>query len=225
MIKAIAIDDEPIALNIIKEHQEKIPFLEIIEFFTNPIEAIAYLEKNRVDLIFLDIKMPDISGIELLKSLTTKPLVIFTTAYPEHAIDGFELDAVDYLLKPFEFMRFLKAVNKVRKMVSPETKTESIFVKNGYDYERIDIDDIQYLEGAGNYIKFVKKEREILSRMTMSEIEGLVKNTGLMRIHRSFFVNTKHILKVEKHQVSVGAFKIPIGASHTQEVQSWVESQ
>jgi two-component system, LytTR family, response regulator len=225
MIKAIAIDDEPIALNIIKEHQEKIPFLEIIEFFTNPIQAISYLEKNQVDLIFLDIKMPDISGIDLLKSLTHKPLVIFTTAYPEHALDGFELDAVDYLLKPFEFMRFLKAVNKVQKILSPETITESVFVKNGYDYERINISDILYLEAAGNYIKFVKKEYEILSRMTMSEIEELVKNTSLIRIHRSFYANTKHIQKVEKHQVIIRDYKIPIGATYFPEVKEWVESQ
>ena len=225
MIKAIAIDDEPIALNIIKEHQEKIPFLEIIEFFTNPITAITYLAENRVDLIFLDIKMPDISGIDLLKSLSKKPLVVFTTAYPEHALDGFELDAVDYLLKPFDFIRFLKAVNKVQKVISPEAISESIFIKNGYDHERLNFADILFLEGAGNYIKFVKTEGEILSRMTMADVESLIADSSLKRIHRSFFANTEHIKKVEKHQVTVGDFQIPVGASYLSEVKEWVELQ
>src|SRR5690606_13267533 len=180
MINAIAIDDEPIALEIIEIYAQKVPFLSLEKKFTNAFEALDYLKDNQVELLFLDIKMPDISGIDFLTSLIIKPHVIFTTAYSEHAVTGFELEATDYLLKPFSFPRFLKACNKVSDLVSlrqHDSKADHIFVKDSFDVVRIDLMDILFLEATGNYIRYVLKDREILTRMTIKEaIEVLPKN-------------------------------------------------
>src|SRR5690606_12465688 len=146
---AIAIDDEPIALDIVAAHAAKVPFIELTASFTNAFDAIAYLQQNKVDLLFLDIKMPDINGMDLLKTLSKPPLVIFTTAYSEHAVQSFELDAIDYLLKPFSLSRFLKACNKAKELydlrnLNTGTKTDFIFIKDGYEQVKVSFSDISY---------------------------------------------------------------------------------
>ena len=216
MIHAIAIDDEPIALEIIEVYAKKVPFLSLEKTFVNAFEALDYLIDNPVDLIFLDIKMPDISGIDFYTSLTVKPHVVFTTAYSEHAVIGFELEAVDYLLKPFSFPRFLKACNKVNDLLSStplENKADHIFIKDGFDIIRIDIDDILYLEATGNYMRFVAKEREILTRMTIKEAIDILPPEQFIQVHRSFIINLFQVDKMEKHQVVISKNIIPVSSS------------
>jgi len=217
MIKAIAIDDEPLALDIIEKHAAKIPFLEIAERFTNAYDAFGYLKTNAVDLIFLDVKMPDISGIEFLSSLTKTPLVIFTTAYQEYAVDSYNFQTIDYLLKPFEFGRFLKAVNKVGDRLEQKNDTY-VFLKSGYEYIRLEIAQIRFVKAEGNYVKFVTKEEQVLPRMTMQEAENLLLPKGFFKTHRSFLVNKDFINKVEKHQLTIGDDLIPVSANYYQEL-------
>src|SRR5690349_23863965 len=153
-MKAIAVDDEPIALEVVISLTQKVPFVELKASFTNAFDALQYLQKEEIDLIFLDIKMPDISGIEFLQTLRKKPLVIFTTAYTEHAVTSFELDAVDYLLKPFSLARFIKGCNKayeLYKVRNAGNETDHLYVKTGYEQVKILYEDIQYVEAAGNY--------------------------------------------------------------------------
>lgn len=209
MIYAIAIDDEPIALKVVAEHAAKIPFLNLQASFTNAFEALNYLKNERVDLLFLDINMPDISGIDFLKALTDPPLVIFTTAYSEYALESYELDAIDYLLKPFEFGRFLKAVNKANEKLGQKAD-DAIFVKSGYEYHRIRFEDLKYLKAEGNYIQFVTTNEKLLSRMTMKEAEVEVGNNHFIKVHRSYIINTHFVDKIEKHQLHIGEEIIPI---------------
>lgn len=219
MITAIAIDDEPIALEVVRNHSAKVPFLDLRATFTNAFEAMDYLRQHPVDILFLDIKMPDISGIEFFKSLNKKPLVIFTTAYSEHAVAGFELDAVDYLLKPFPLTRFLKACNKAEEWLElrarQETTVGHLFVKTGYDRVRIVFDEIDYVEATGNYVNFVLGDRQILSRMTISECEEALPRQRFIRVHRSFIAAKDKIEKIERHQLTIRGSILPVGMSYT----------
>ena len=223
---AIAVDDEPIALDIIKSHASKVPFLTLAAVFTNAFEAIAFLQKNQVDLIFLDIKMPDISGIDFLHSLSNPPLVIFTTAYAEHAVKGFELNAMDYLLKPFSLSRFLKACNKAEELYSLRKKTttaaaaESIFIKDGYEQIRITIDDIIYVEAAGNYtVIHLTGLPSLSTRMPISDMLSLLPPQRFVRTHRAFIVAKKAVTKFDRSQVWIGSQIIPVGPTYIQCLQ------
>lgn len=220
-MKAIAIDDEPIALGIVRSHASKVPFLELKEIFTNPFNALNYLQQEPVDLIFLDIKMPDISGIDFFNSLNKKPLVIFTTAYSEYAVTSFELDAIDYLLKPFSLARFIKACNKAHELYQLRANAEAkdyLFLKTGYEQVKVYFDDIYYLEAAGNYVSFVLRNKKLLSRMTINESEEVLPVNKFIRIHRSFITALSKIDKIEKHQVYINGFNIPIGISYSQNI-------
>jgi len=217
MITAIAVDDEPIALDVVRNHAAKVPFLDLQATFTNAFEAMDYLQHHPVDLLFLDIKMPDISGIEFYRSLRRKPMVVFTTAYSEHAVAGFELDAVDYLLKPFPLPRFLKACNKAQEWLELRgkgAKPAYIFVKTGYDHIKVDFEAIDYLEATGNYVNFVLGDSQVLSRMTITECEVLLPNDRFVRIHRSFITAIGKVEKIERHQLTVNGNILPVGASY-----------
>ncbi len=217
-MKAIAVDDEPIALEIIRTHASKVPYLELKAEFTDAFKALDYLQKEQVDLIFLDIKMPDISGIDFFNSLSRKPLLIFTTAYSEHAVTSFEMDAVDYLLKPFSLPRFIKACNKAHELYTLRNATEQndyLYVKTGYEQLKIMFEDILYLEAAGNYVTFVTKEKKILSRSTFAEAISLLPEKKFVRTHRSYVVAVSKIDKIERHQVTIGNAKVPISDAYT----------
>jgi len=217
MITAIAVDDEPIALDVVRSHAAKVPFLELQATFTNAFEAMGYLRQHPVDLLFLDIKMPDISGIEFFMSLSKKPLVVFTTAYSEHAVAGFELDAVDYLLKPFSLPRFIKACNKAQEWLElrgKDTKPACIFVKTGYEQIKVDFDAIDYLEATGNYVNFVLGDSQVLGRMTITECEALLPSDRFVRIHRSFIAAINKVQKIERHQLTINGSILPIGTSY-----------
>jgi DNA-binding LytR/AlgR family response regulator len=218
-MKAIAIDDEPIALDIIKAHAAKVPFLDLAATFTDAFKALEYLQRESVDLIFLDIKMPDISGIDFFNTLSRKPMVIFTTAYSEHAVTSFELDAVDYLLKPFSLARFLKGCNKAFELYSFRNLSEPadhLYVKTGYEQVKVLYDEILYLEAAGNYVTYVLTDKNILSRSTFNEAIVLLPADKFVRVHRSFVVAISRIDKVERHQVTIGKSKIPVGEAYSQ---------
>ncbi|MBE8720791.1 LytR/AlgR family response regulator transcription factor [Sphingobacterium pedocola] len=222
MIKAIAIDDEPIALEIISTLAEKVPFVELEATFFNALEALEYLNNNKIDLLFLDIKMPDISGIEFYNSLVRKPLLVFTTAYSEHAVTGFELEATDYLLKPFTFTRLLKACNKAPATLQNYRNNvpSFILIKDGYDVVKILLEEILFVEATGNYMKYVLTDKEILTRSTIKEtIESLPKEL-FVQVHRSFVINTSKIEKIERHQIRILRYIIPVGGSYSNRIKT-----
>ena len=208
---AIAIDDEPQALEVIRLLAEKVPFLSLQASFTDAMEALVYLQNNPVDLVFLDIKMPDISGLDWVRGLINPPLIIFTTAFLEYAAESYELQAVDYLVKPIAFNRFLKAVNRASQLRQQE-RPAFTFVKSGHQYVRIDFDKLKYLQGATNYVEFYTTTEKVTVRMKLNEaIELLPEN--FVQIHRSYLVNLKHIQRVEHNHVVMGEAKIAIGKS------------
>jgi len=230
MLNAIVIDDEPMALEVIKALTEKVIFVDVKGYYTNSFEALQYLKANPVDLIFLDIRMPDISGIELLKSISNPPMVIFTTAYSEHAVESFELDAVDYILKPFSLARFLKACNKAyeqhrlkRAQLALPADAESVFIKSGYEQVRVNFDDILFAEANGNYIDFVLENRKITSRLTMNEAEAFLPLSSFIRIHRSYIISKKHIRKASRKSVWVGTHEIPVGSAYAEEIEKIIK--
>ena len=224
-MKAIAIDDEPLALEVIKSHASKVPFLDLKAVFTDAFKALEYLQKENIDLIFLDIKMPDISGIEFFNSLSKKPLLIFTTAYSEHAVTSFEMDAVDYLLKTFSLSRFIKGCNKAFELYNFRNSAEPsdhIYIKTGYEQLKVLYDDILFLEASGNYVTFVLKDKSILSRSTFAEATNLLPSEKFVRIHRSFIVAANKIDKIERHQVTIGKHKIPVSEAFAQNISALI---
>lgn len=221
MLKTIAIDDEPIALEVVKSLSAKVPFIDLVGCFTNAFEALAFVKNEKIDLIFLDIKMPDITGIDWLKSVSRPPMVIFTTAYSEHAVESFELDAVDYLLKPFSLARFLKAANKAYelhrlKSNQPEgSNPQSVFIKSGYEQIKVDMNDILYVQSAGNYLHFILHNQKILSRLTMNEAEEMLSPDKFTRIHRSYIVANEKVTRIDKSFVWINDISLPIGAGYS----------
>jgi two-component system, LytTR family, response regulator len=220
---AIAIDDEPMALEVVRSHAAKVPFLQLKACFTDAFKALEYLQQEHVDLLFLDIKMPDITGLEFVTSLQKKPLVIFTTAYSEHAVTSFELDAVDYLLKPFSLARFIKACNKAEELLQLRGNSVSskdyIFLKTGYEQVKVHYSEILYLEAAGNYVTFVLEDKKLLSRMTIGELTELLPIEKFTRVHRSYIVANSRIDKIERHQVCINGSSVPVGASYLPQLQ------
>ena len=212
---AIAIDDEPIALDIVKSHASKVLTVDLVEVFTNAFDAVHYLQQHPVDLIFLDIKMPDISGVDVVKCLPRNPMVIFTTAYSDYAVQGFELDAIDYLLKPFSLARFLKACTKALDSQSARTDEEPfIFIKTGYEEEKVRVDDILYLEADGNYLSFVLPTRRLLSRQTLVDALQLLPPGLFVRVHRSYAIAVRKIDRIARQEIRIAEHTIPIGASY-----------
>ncbi|MFC0261103.1 LytR/AlgR family response regulator transcription factor [Fontibacter flavus] len=227
MLTAIAIDDEPMALEVVKAHASKVPFLELKETFTNAIKAMEYIKSNPVDLIFLDIKMPDISGMEFATLIPNETMIIFTTAYSEHAVKSFELDAIDYLLKPFNLSRFLKACQKAQEWFElkhgQKNASDFIFIKTGFEQVKINFDELLYCEANGNYVNFQTPNKKILSRMTLAETEKILPS-HFLKTHRSFLVNAKKIDKIEKHQLHIGNTKIPVSGSYFEELIGKIKS-
>lgn len=219
MIHCIAIDDEPLALQLINEYCGKISFLQLDKVFTNTDEATAWLSQNKVDLLFLDIQMPDVNGLQFYKNLAEKPPVIFTTAYKDFAVEGFNVDAVDYLLKPFEYDRFLKGVYKAKEYIeflsSQELQLNSIFVKVNYEIMKINLKEIELIEALDDYIKLYIKPNPVLTLMTLKSIQEKLPNRDFVRVHRSFIVPLNKIEKFSKTKLVVAGKEIPIGSSYS----------
>lgn len=214
MIKAIAVDDEPVALDIIKNHCEKIPFVHLAATFLSSTEAFHYIKTNPVDLIFMDISMPGLSGLELSEMVNNIAQIVFVTAYPEHALKGFELAATDYLLKPINYSRFLKACQlaETRKLTGnlKTSKTEILFVKDGFDWVPVKLNELLYIRGEDNYASLFMKEKSILTRMTLTELQNKLPDGQFLRVHKSFIIALSKIEKLEKHQVTIAEAKIPL---------------
>ncbi|QHL86009.1 response regulator [Nibribacter ruber] len=217
-MRAIAVDDEPMALEVVRSLASKVPYLELVATFTDAIKALEFLQKEPIDLVFLDIKMPDITGLEFVASLQKKPLIIFTTAYSEHAVTSFELDAVDYLLKPFSLSRFIKGCNKAYELYNFRNAPEAadhVYIKTGYEQVKVSFDEILYLEATGNYVTFaMEKGAKHLSRSTFAEAINLLPQEKFARVHRSFLVALDKIDKVERHQVTIQNKEIPLSDAY-----------
>jgi DNA-binding LytR/AlgR family response regulator len=223
---AIAIDDEPIALDIVKSHASKLPILTLAATFTNAFEAMYYLQQNHVDLIFLDIKMPDINGIDFIHALSNSPMVIFTTAYSEHAVKSFELDAIDYLLKPFSLPRFIKACNKANELYNLRSRAagdepqEFLFIKDSYEQIKVQLEDIVFIEAAGNYTRIQLQDQRMLStRITLNDMLKLLPQKKFVRTHRAFIIALNKVDKYDRVQIWLGSHVIPIGNTYSQCLQ------
>ena len=221
MIKAIAIDDELPALKIIENFCEKTGLIELQKTFSMPTEALKHLSKFPTDLLFLDINMPSISGIDLYKSIEQSTMVIFTTAYSEFAVEGFNLNAIDYLLKPYTYERFLQAVHKAKDNYGAAGTLEKnmeqyLFVRADYSLIKIAINDIVLIEGLDDYLKIhlLNNPKPIVTRMTMKAIMEKLSSTEFIRVHRSFIIPFSKIENVRKKMISIAGKEIPIGASY-----------
>jgi DNA-binding LytR/AlgR family response regulator len=220
MISCIVVDDEPLALEVVKKYIAKIYFLDLKGSFSDAIEAKKMIESSPVDLIFLDIQMPDLNGIEFSKMISSKnTAVIFTTAFSEYAVEGFNVDAVDYLLKPIEYDRFLKAVYKAKEYIdylnNQEVQDGYIFVKSDYQMVKINLKDIQFIEGLDDYIKIYLPQRSVLTLMTLKTITQKLPPKEFLRVHRSYIVPASKIEIVSKSKIRVADKEIPIGVSYS----------
>lgn len=220
MLRAIAIDDEPMALEIIRKFAAAVPYLNIISYFNDGQSAIDFLQQEKVDLQFLDIRMPDMSGLQLMKKLADPPLTIFTTAYSEHAVKGFELNAVDYLLKPFTPQRFEEACEKARRLqewkIGRATEDSGhILVKSGSQQVKLLLHDILYVQSAGNYVQFVLSKEKLLVRLTMNEAASLLPPHSFTRIHRSYIVSNARVTRIDRNAVQIAQEWIPVGVGYT----------
>jgi DNA-binding LytR/AlgR family response regulator len=230
MITCIAVDDEPLALAVIKKYCSDTPLVTLVNSFTDAIQALTFLKIQKVDMIILDIHMPDISGIQFLQSLKERPMVIFTTAYAEYAVKGFELEAVDYLVKPVKFERFLAAIEKARKLMAMQAaaktgvESDSIFVKSGYEIVQVNLNDILYIEGLDDYIKihFTDGKRQVLSLMSLKAILEKLPGNRFLRVHRSFIVSLKSVRSVRNKMILLENLKIPVGDTYLEAVQDWL---
>ncbi len=232
MIKAIIVDDEPLAIEILETHCANIADLEVQSTFNNAIDASTYLSNHQVDLMFLDIQMPQLTGLEFLKSLANPPKVIFTTAYSEYALDGFELNALDYLLKPISFDRFFKAVNKYRSVSGSsstsdagsnnENEADFMFVKADKKLVKINFDDILYIEGLKDYVIIRSADKRVITLQTMKSLNEKLPDSRFMRIHRSYIMNTDKIEALMGNMVEVterGEKKhIPVGKNYREDL-------
>ncbi len=238
-IICLAVDDEPPALQVIEKYIAAVPVLQLKTSVNNAVDALSILQNNEVDLLFLDIQMPQLLGTDFMRSLINPPKVIFTTAFRKYAVDGFELDAVDYLLKPISFERFLKAVNKVLRLnitvsvndfslkTTPPNATADSFIYLRADRKNIKVnfDDILFIESLKDYIKVVTKDKTIVTKQTISSIEENLPNNLFVRTHRSFIVSLKRIESFTPELIQIGKYEIPISRSYRHEVEKWLHSQ
>lgn len=228
--KCIIIEDEPLAQNVLKKYIDDHPALELAATCNNALNAQPILNQESIQLIFLDINLPKLSGINFLKSLPHPPLVIFTTAYPEFAVEGFELNAIDYLLKPFSFERFLKAVNKaIEKLQKPVAISQPadsfIFLKSDKKTYKVDLDSILYIEATGDYLKVLTTSQQLIIHNTLKNFLEELPADKFIRVHKSFVIAKNKILYFEGNYVRIGKEDIPIGASYKEEVLTSLKSK
>lgn len=220
MFKCIVIDDEELARELLKSYINKISFLELVASFENPINAIPLLKKETINVVFLDIQMPELKGTDFAKIIPKSTNIIFTTAYSEYALKSYELDALDYLLKPITFQRFLKAVNKVKeKNISIHSNT-TITVKSGYDLYKLNINDITHIESDSEYVVFYTNEKKIMSHQTLKSLEKTLDTNVFMRVHRSYIVNKQKVTSLKGRDLLLSDIKIPVSDSYYDAVKT-----
>ena len=232
-IATIAIDDEPLALQLVEGYVKKTPFLELAAVFDNPLDAMEYMASHEVQLVLADIQMPDLTGIEFIRTLANPPKVVFTTAFEKYALEGFKLNAVDYLLKPFSYEEFLRAAQKVRHLVELEGQSYGqvegnsrfLFLKSEHKVRRVNFDEILYIEGLKDYIKvFVAhEEKPILSLSSMKAVEMKLPADQFLRVHRSFIVNLNQVHTVERLRIVFGKTYIPVGDQYKDKFQEFLD--
>jgi len=232
-IRCLLVDDEPLALDLLEGYVAKTPSLELAGRCSSAFQAMEMLDKTKVDLIFLDIQMPGLSGLDFSRSLKDGPKVIFTTAFEQYALEGFKVDALDYLLKPISYPEFLNTINKAKRWFEhfekasiPETRT-SVFVKADYKLVQIDFNNILYIEGLKDYVKFCLEdnERPVLSLMSMKSLEENLPDSKFMRVHRSFIVNLDKIKTIERNRIVFGKEYIPISENYKEKFQKFVNER
>jgi len=222
-IRCLLVDDEPLAIALLQKHVGQLDFLEVAGTCPNALKALEALKNKDIDLMFLDIRMPAISGTDFLRTLRNPPKVIITTAYREYALEGYDLDIVDYLLKPITFDRFFKAIERyLRQDKQPETvpaapgagEPSGIFVKSGYRTIRISTDDILYIESLKDYVKIITTDDTIMTKYKIGDMENELSAKGFLRIHRSFIINLKQVSAFTASDVEIGKTELPIGDSY-----------
>ena len=233
-IKCIAIDDEPLALLQISTYIERTPFLDLIELCHSAFEAYDVIENNEIDLMFVDVNLPDLNGLDFIKSLSQKPLIVFTTAYSEYAFEGFQVDAIDYLLKPISQQNFLKAANKAKNWFqlnenknTPEIEKTEIFVKSDYKMVKIKLNNIHYVESANEYVKIHLDDGSFVTTfMRLKVFEEFLPEAQFMRIHRSFIIPLDKISAVERNRIYLGnKIIIPVGEQYRDNFQHYIDSK
>ena len=230
IINCLIADDEPLALDLLESYIGKTPFLTLVARCSSAIEALDKLEKEDIELLFLDIQMPELSGMELSKMLREGQRVIFTTAFEKYAIEGYKVDALDYLLKPFNYDEFLQAALKARRWFESKSQTtssdtqKSIFVKSDYKLIKIDLDDILYIEGLKDYVKIYLESstRPVLSLMNMKTLEENLPEDSFMRVHRSFIVSLSKIRTIERNRIVFGKEYIPVSEKYQEKFQEFI---
>ena len=239
MIKCIAIDDEPLALTQISEYIKKIPYLSLTASCLDAFEAMEVMSKEKVDLMFVDINMPDLNGLDMVKSLKEPPVVIFTTAYSEYAIEGFRVNAIDYLLKPFSMKDFIKATDKAREWIEfkaaqrekgggeSNADEEYLFVKSEYSMIRIRFDEIKYIEGMSDYVRIYIEGRDkpVMSLLSIKGLEERLPSDRFMRVHRSYIVNLEKIREVTRLRIVFGNTYIPVGENYKDKFNSYIKER
>ena len=232
MMTVIAIDDEPLALQLIVDYIQMTPDLILAGKFENPLEAAQYISKNPIDIVFTDIRMPGLNGIEITRSMINGPVVIFTTAFAKYAIEGFKLDIADYLLKPFTYEEFLTSVHKAERMIRSIAKradevlsnNEFLYLKSNYKIKRLKFDDIQYIEGFNDYVRIyaASSPEPIQSQVTLKALEAKLPAGKFMRIHRSFIVNLQMVDTIDKGRIVFGKVYIPVGDQYKEKFEEYL---
>jgi two-component system, LytTR family, response regulator len=235
MIRCLIVDDEPLALHILEDYISKIPFLHLVKSTTNPIEALSIVQDKGADLVFLDVQMPELTGIQFLKIANGKAKVILTTAYPQYALEGYELDVIDYLLKPFAFDRFYKSVQKAQGILQPaapaETKpaatepekpqqdflSDFIFVKTEHKIQKVYLNDILFIEGLKDYISIFTRTERIITLQNMKKMEDALPPRHFTRVHKSYIVSINKIDSIERSRIFIGEKVIPVGDTYRDE--------
>src|SRR5471030_2536644 len=231
MTRCLVVDDEPLALHILEDYISKMPFLQLVKVTTNPIEALQLVQQGNVDLVFLDVQMPELTGIQFLRIANGKAKVILTTAYPQYALEGYELDVVDYLLKPIAFDRFFKAVQKAQGIIQPSAKpavvaetapqsdilSDFIFVKSEHKIQKVYLRDILFIEGLKDYISIFTAIERIITLQNMKKMEDALPEKHFIRVHKSYIVSINKIDSIERSRIFIGDKIIPVGDTYREE--------
>jgi len=225
-MKCLLVDDEPLALDILESYIKKFPELELMGKCSNALEASEFLKNNTIDLMFLDIQMPEITGLEFARSLAHPPLIVFCTAYSDFAVEGFELDAIDYLLKPVSLDRFNKTIERAKEYINlkkndsveaPDLDNDYIFIKSNQKQIKLSYDQIIYVEAFADYVKLYTNEKRYVTLQTMKNMEQKLPKDKFIRVHRSFIVGIKYITSFNSSELEIGAVKIPVGKNYKDE--------
>ena len=230
LLKCVSIDDEPLALKLIREYVSRFPALQMVRTFDDAISGAEFLKRTPIDLLFIDINMPDITGIDLVRSLEHKPMIIFTTAYKNFAFEGFELEAIDYLLKPIDFKRFTKAVEKAidyyqyKNTPTEEQRDESLYVYSEYRMVKINLKDIDYIESMEDYVKIhVNDAKTVLSLMPLKKVLEKLPADKFQRIHRSYIIPVNKVISIKNRKVQLPGIELPVSESYAPFMRDWMK--